>query len=57
MKFFDCLGWGWELGIKSFEVIGVYFKLLFFLVFLGLVLIVVVFFFGGVFFGLVGFDF
>ena len=56
MKLFDRLGRGWELGIKSLEVIGAHPKLLLFPVLSGLALIAVVLSFGGAFLGLAGFD-
>lgn len=56
MKLFDRLGRGWDLGIKSLEVIGAHPKLLLFPVLSGLALIAVVLSFGGAFLGLAGFD-
>ncbi|MEL6656837.1 MAG: DUF6159 family protein, partial [Bacteroidota bacterium] len=56
MKFFDRLSNGWNLGIKSLEVIGSHPKLLLFPVLSGLAMIAVVLSFGGAFLGLAGFD-
>lgn len=56
MRFFDRLGRGWDLGVRSLEVIGAHPKLLLFPVLSGLALFAVVLSFGGAFLGLAGFD-
>lgn len=56
MKLFDRLGRGWDLGIKSLEVIGAHPKLLLFPVLSGVALLAVLISFGGAFLGLAGFD-
>lgn len=57
MRFFDRLGRGWTLGIKSLEVIGSHPKLLLFPVLSGVALLLVLLSFGGAFLGLAGFNF
>lgn len=56
MNFFDRLGRGWDLGVKSLEVIGAHPKLLLFPVLSGVALLAVMLSFGGAFLGLAGFD-
>lgn len=56
MKIFDRLGNGWNLGIKSLEIIAKHPKLLLFPVLSGVGLIAVLLTFATAFFGMVGFD-
>ena len=56
MKFFDRLGNGWNLGIKSLEIIGEHPKLLLFPVMSGIAMILVLLSFATAFFGMAGFN-
>lgn len=57
MRFFDRLGNGWNLGIRSLEIIAKHPKLLLFPVLSGTALIAVLLSFATAFFGMAGFDF
>lgn len=56
MKLFDRLGNGWNLGIKSLEIIANHPKLLLFPVLSGVALILILLSFATAFFGMAGFD-